>query len=186
VILAREVDGYSGLLKPLSFRIRRERLNPDQCHPKVNRENELEEDVTMLTYRELKGWKYELLEHISTPINIHPKRVIVTPYIQIHDSRLFVLERYAWDGPTVIPDSADLMLASLFHDALYQLIREGKLDRSFQKMADKLFKKIYISEATRLLSAKKKMTFVDKMSIRIWANTIHWAVKTFGKGALKA
>ena len=136
----------------------------------------------MIRYRSLKGWKYELLEHASTPININPQVMILTPYIQIHHSRLFVLERYAWDGPTVIPDSPDLMRASLFHDALYQLIREGKLDMSFQKMADKLFKKIYIEEAIRLRG--DKITMLDKLSIRMWANTIYWAVSSFGKGAL--
>jgi hypothetical protein len=38
VILAREVDGYSGLLKPLSFIIRRERLNPDQLRKEKRNE----------------------------------------------------------------------------------------------------------------------------------------------------
>lgn len=148
-------------------------------------ETEIIERVVMIQYRSLRNWKYELLEHTSIPVNIHPNLVIQTPYIQIHGSRLFVLERYAWDGPTVIPDSADLMEASLFHDALYQLIREGKLDMSFRKYADKLFKKMYIEAAYREIKKTRKVNMGDKIKIGMWARTIYWAVKNFGGGAVK-
>jgi hypothetical protein len=106
-------------------------------------------------------------------------------YLSVYRGVLTIKERYAWDGPSGIPDSADLMLPSLVHDALYQLMRGEAISKSYQKMADKLFKKMYKSEAIRLLREKRKPTLIDRLMINIWANTIYKAVRTFGKGALK-
>ena len=57
--------------------------------------------------------------------------------------QLLVRAGYAWDGasgPTL--DTDDTMLASLVHDALYQLIRLGVLPTSARKPADKILYRI--------------------------------------------
>jgi hypothetical protein len=62
-------------------------------------------------------------------------------YVSCTNGILKIEENYAWDGATgVIFDSYYLMKASLIHDALYQMMREGLLDRKkYRKVADKIF-----------------------------------------------
>jgi len=52
-------------------------------------------------------------------------------------------ERYSWDGPSgPARDTKNFMRASLVHDALYQLIQEGKLPRNYRKAADQTLRKL--------------------------------------------
>ena len=48
---------------------------------------------------------------------------------------------YAWDGPSgPTIDTRTFMRGSLVHDALYQLMRDGYLDKEFREPADRLLK----------------------------------------------
>jgi len=50
---------------------------------------------------------------------------------------------YAWDGPSGPAfDTKSFMRASLVHDALYQLMREGVLPLEFRKTADQIMRDI--------------------------------------------
>lgn len=54
---------------------------------------------------------------------------------------------YAWDGasgPAV--DTESFMRASLFHDILYQMIREGILPKNFRGEADSLMRDVAIED----------------------------------------
>lgn len=54
------------------------------------------------------------------------------------NGRLVLLRGYGWDGVTWFPDLAKLIIPSLVHDALYQLIRNGILSLDpFREEADK-------------------------------------------------
>lgn len=56
------------------------------------------------------------------------------------DGILHISEGYAWDGLTGIPDKKSWMIPGLEHDALYQLMREGKLNENIWKLiADEFF-----------------------------------------------
>ena len=84
------------------------------------------------------GYKYQLAENYSVFTGIlHHK--IRTDYITLTPSGWLTIKKgYAWDGATGLPSTPkSLMRASLVHDALYQLIRNGIFDR--RDCADVLF-----------------------------------------------
>lgn len=109
-----------------------------------------------MKYRYLKGYKYELLRtetvktkiegvEVNTDCDFIPDKPV---YIVLFPTgELFVKERYAWDGASFLTfDTKSTMKGSLIHDALYQLMREGKLDRSWRKYADELLRDICIED----------------------------------------
>lgn len=117
-------------------------------------------DTKNICYRPLQKWKYQTkvdytfatevraqtATRVAKPQRSNP---LGAPDTHIEwltlspDGLLTVRKHYAWDGVTGFPDLNVLMRASLVHDALYQLIREGQLgadrridaDREFQRLA---------------------------------------------------
>lgn len=70
------------------------------------------------------------------------------------DGMLGIQSGYAWDGPSAIAiDTKNILRASLVHDALYQLIREGKLPNSYRSYADYLLFSICREDGMSLLRA---------------------------------
>ncbi len=90
-------------------------------------------------------YKYQLAEGYEISVAIRPKSNIETDFIDLDtDGNLTVKNGYAWDGPSgPVKDTDQNMRASLVHDALYQLMRNGKLKpRTHRKAADQEFKDI--------------------------------------------
>jgi len=98
-----------------------------------------------MKYRKLNGWKYELMEPLTIDVPGLRGITIYHPFIKIINGTLEVYDEYAWDGATGIPDNPDNMESSCFHDALYQLMREGLLDRKYKDVADRLFRDVSIA-----------------------------------------
>lgn len=100
----------------------------------------------MIKYREIHGYKYllEELYVIDTGILGQHTSVYAERFVRLHkDGRMTISEGYAWDGPSgPTIDTPSFIRASLVHDALYQLIREGVLDVKHRKKADKLMRQI--------------------------------------------
>lgn len=98
-----------------------------------------------MRYRELKGYKYELVWAEEFKVNIpHP---IYREYLDIDAGYLTAQSHYAWDGlsgPSV--DTKTSMRGSLAHDALYQLMRDGLLDKKYREYADELLRKICLED----------------------------------------
>jgi len=84
------------------------------------------------------GYKYQLAQTEVIYIGIIPDSEIKTEYIELDDEGyLTVLKGYCWDGASGLAvDTDTFMQASLVHDALYQLIREGELDMGYKGDAD--------------------------------------------------
>ena len=84
------------------------------------------------------GYKYQLAEDEVFKTNIKPSQDIHTRFISLlRDGTLTISAGYAWDGasgPTI--DSKSSMRGSLFHDAIYQLIRMCWLPQSYRNLAD--------------------------------------------------
>lgn len=83
---------------------------------------------------------YQLTVTYSQEVPIFPDMPIISGEISISiDGVLTVVRGYQWDGPSGPAfDTPDFMRASLVHDALYQLMREGRLPLYHRDMADNL------------------------------------------------
>jgi len=103
-------------------------------------------------YRSIKRWKYQTLTEMVYETGWHlPRRQsVATGMGWVHltsDGRLTIQRGYCWDGasgPTL--DTASTMRASLVHDALYQLLREGQLPRWYRYKADHCLGRIMLRE----------------------------------------
>ncbi|MBE9542386.1 MAG: DUF1353 domain-containing protein [Proteobacteria bacterium] len=94
-----------------------------------------------------KGYKYQLVDEYSVDVPIKPENDIFSDsdYIDLtSEGNLVIKKGYAWDGPSgPTIDTLNFMRGSLVHDALYQLMREEKLDLSIHREpADRLLQTI--------------------------------------------
>lgn len=66
------------------------------------------------------------------------------PWVQLTSDGSIVLRvDYSWDGATgPVFNTPDIMMASLVHDGLYQLMRERKIPTDCRADADKTFRKL--------------------------------------------
>ena len=90
-----------------------------------------------MKYRD--GYVYQLAETVifrATPIR--PPARIETRFIALDwNGDLTIEEGYAWDGPSgPTLDTPGTMTPSLFHDAIYQLLREKRLAQEWRTVAD--------------------------------------------------
>ena len=86
------------------------------------------------------------------------------------DGGITIFKNYCYDGgsgPAV--DTKTAMTGSLFHDFLYQLMREGILHKSYKDIADRLLEQICIENG--MWKAR--------------ANWWYWAVRSFAKRSLE-
>lgn len=97
-------------------------------------------------------------------------------YIQIHSKFLSLRAYYFWDGSSlpfkwmykfIYDADKTCKRASLFHDAAYQLMRLGLLDRAYRKWVDQEYRRLCIK---------------DGMS-KWKANLRYKALRAFGKSA---
>jgi hypothetical protein len=115
-------------------------------------------------------YKYQLSSDYSVAISIRPDQKIDTDFIVLTTrGTLKILRGYAWDGPSgPVPDTPDVMRASLIHDALYQLMRHEWLSsRKFRKAADEIFRQVCKEDGVSTVSA----------------NIFYKALRKFGKPA---
>lgn len=105
-----------------------------------------QEGGTRIMIKYTEGYKYQLAEDyiIQTEIygyNYDSQFLKLTP-----DGKLLIRSGYAWDGASgTTKDDKTNMESSLVHDALYQLMRQEAIPRSYQKYSDKFFKEICIA-----------------------------------------
>ena len=130
-------------------------------------------------YHEARNWKYQTLETVSiivdipvpAPVSSKHGWVSFTP-LGDKQSRLTIQRGYCWDGasgPTF--DTPSTMFASLVHDALYQLMRELKLNiNAHRKTIDELLYTLMIEGGAWRWRAK------------LWLVGVRW----FARSAAKA
>jgi len=106
-----------------------------------------------------KGYKYQLAEDELTLVKIRPDKTVRSDFIILSTEGILLIKKgYAWDGPSgPAIDTKTFMRGSLVHDALYQLIREGKLWPSCRALADAEMKKI--CKESGMCSARAWWTF---------------------------
>ena len=107
-----------------------------------------------LSYKKLYTYKYTLVRQFNINIPIY-EPCSIDKYVDLDKhGNLIIYKGYSWDGcsgPTI--DTKSSMVAGLVHDAIYQIMREGKLDRKYRKTADILFRKLCISNGMSRLRA---------------------------------
>lgn len=117
-------------------------------------------------------YKYALLRQCSIETEIYPDETLcgANGFVYLKEDGVLLAQKgYHWDGmsgPGI--DSKSTMRASLFHDCLYQLMREGQLDvDEHRKPADVLFYR----------------TLKEDGAWVVWARVRLWALRWFGRGA---
>jgi len=141
----------------------------------------------MIIYRNLKSYKYELLEDYVVDIDIHPPKDICLEFISMTiEGHLITRKGYAWDGPSgPAIDTKNFMQGSLTHDVLCQLMRMGLLPMTCKDAADRLLEKTFV-ESSRL----QKDTWWQRCEFRQWlckirSKWIYEGVHLFGAGSSK-
>jgi hypothetical protein len=117
-----------------------------------------------MKYRLINQYKYQLIgdhtEHLS---NVFCK-FISTDWITVNGDKITIKSGYCWDGASCAIDTKDFMVASLVHDALYQLIRLEYVSKDKRKLADLILNELCLKYG---------------MS-KFRASYVYWAVRTFG------
>jgi len=98
----------------------------------------------MLTYKKRLKYKYILVDDCYYKTGVQVKKPGDYNYLLITETGdLTVKKGYAWDGPSgPTIDTKNFMRASLIHDALYQLMREKKIDQQQRLKADQVLRNI--------------------------------------------
>jgi hypothetical protein len=101
--------------------------------------------MTSVKYRDISKYKYLLEEPLTVTVPIRGITARVDgDWVSLSEYGLLVIRKgYAWDGasgPAI--DTPDFMRASLVHDALYQLLREGALPPGKRSVADAVMRSI--------------------------------------------
>lgn len=110
------------------------------------------------------GYKYQLHRTYHQQISIRLEENIATRYISLSaDGELEIKYGYAWDGPSGTTwDTPNSMRASLVHDALYQLLRMGKLPHTYKDYIDVLFERVLREDGMSSLRARIWYRGVDQ------------------------
>ncbi|RHX92031.1 hypothetical protein [Leptospira stimsonii] len=127
--------------------------------------------MNQITFKNLKNYKYQLVKNYDyrTSIKTNSSMQIGLPDVKIFlelspDGLLKIDSGYAWDGPSgPTIDTKNFMRGSLVHDALYQLMREEKLDRKrYRESADKILKEICLEDGMSSFRANYVYQFVRR------------------------
>lgn len=88
------------------------------------------------------GYKYQLAENYRVQVGIKGHTISQGPLKLTTTGFLTMRRGYAWDGPSgPAVDTKNFMRGSLVHDALYQLMREGRLRATpYRLVADQLLR----------------------------------------------
>jgi len=111
------------------------------------------------------GYNYQLKQDYLIDTELRPYKVSGNYFVSLYPTGCLEIKKgYAWDGATCAIDTNNFMRGSLVHDAMYQLIRDGAIDKKHREYADKLLHKILLE---------------DGMS-KFRAGYVYLAVKQFG------
>ena len=92
-----------------------------------------------MKYISLKKYKYQLVGDEKVKLTEWFGKFVKNDWVSLNGNHIIIRDKYNWDGPSgPTVDTKNSMRASLVHDALYQLIRIGQLDKRYRKKADKV------------------------------------------------
>lgn len=95
----------------------------------------------MLSYK--KGYKYRVIKNVAFNLfkfGIYSSKKIDNKYYSLVEGVLTIKEGYSWDGASGgMVDTKGVLVPSLVHDCLYEMIRKGHLSKDYRKSADRTF-----------------------------------------------
>lgn len=98
------------------------------------------------------NYKYRLAEAYVIQTAIRPMKHIATDYAVLGMDGVLIIDKgFSWDGasgPAV--DTKSMIRASLLHDCLYRLMKDGFLSLKWRKAADKEFRRIYSEDVNEV------------------------------------
>ena len=98
-----------------------------------------------IRYRD--GYKYQLAESYECDVGVYPKEDVESEFIRLsHLGELLIKKGYSWNGADVVIDTKSVKRASLIHDSLYQLMRQGLIRQSYWTVADLEFKRVCLED----------------------------------------
>ena len=112
--------------------------------------------MDQICYRELRSYKYQVMQEYKVKIDIKPDKDLEYKYMSLSKGgTLIVREGYAWDGPSgPTIDTPNFMRGSLVHDALYQIMRLGGLDhKKYRKRADEILREMCVEDGMSAIRA---------------------------------
>lgn len=93
------------------------------------------------------GYKYQLARQYRVRLSLRDTEARTKWLVLDADGHLTIRAGYAWDGPSgPTIDTPSFMRGSLVHDALYQLIRLGKLHPNEREAADDELRRICLED----------------------------------------
>jgi len=118
-----------------------------------------------------RGYKYQVTRPFLIKLDIVPVEPFDLDFLRMDkDGNLLIRPGYAWDGasgPTW--DTLNSQRGSLVHDALYQLIRLGKIEKKYKEYADQVLHDLCVEDG------------MYKWRADYW----QWAVLKFGTGSTR-
>lgn len=102
----------------------------------------------IIQYKKRRKYKYTLLRDVMFFTEIEPLEAGYWGLLGIDEGgHLEIQQGYAWDGPSgPTIDTHTFMRGSLIHDALYQLMREGKIGQDQRKEVDQILREICLAD----------------------------------------
>lgn len=102
-------------------------------------------DQHPISYR--GGYKYQTDVDFTMPTGICPDSTISNGFLHLNVAGVLTIKAgYAWDGATGAIWTNTIKRGSLVHDALYQLMRAGKLHSHRRERVDILFRNICLAD----------------------------------------
>jgi hypothetical protein len=99
------------------------------------------------------GYEYHVTRDCARFLPWYTGPRVKLPFLEIRPAAfgipavLIIKAGYAWDGPSGPTwATASFMRGSLFHDGLYQLIREGLIAPEYRRDADDLLKEVCLED----------------------------------------
>lgn len=121
-------------------------------------------ETRQIRYR--SGYKHQNAEDAYFETGIHVGHVVGTEdgYVILWPmGRLLIKEGFSWDGASgPMPDKNTIMRGSMAHDALYRLMREGKVPGENRQLADRLLRRLCLEDGMPIAEAESIYLIVRK------------------------
>ena len=125
------------------------------------------------------GYEAIVVRHWRCESPIRPEEDVITAtYSILRDGTIIAEKNYPWDFATGAFDTLTIIRGSLAHDIICQAIAEGRLDKKWQKPADRLLKRIckldgmarfrawYVYRGVRAYQKRKRRILFDAHPVK--------------------